>query len=265
MKLTKLEGLPQELCCKLPCELLRHIDGADIYDSSCSPEARVYLIDKGHGYFLKTSGRGTLKREAEMNDYFHKKGIGPEVLHYSSGEGDILLTARVNGEDFTASRYIREPKRLAKTLGELMRELHETDFSDCPVKNKMEEYFATARRNYATDNYDKSYFPDSFGYASAEEAILAMEKGAERLTERVLLHGDFCLPNVILDDWRLSGYIDLGAAGVGDRHVDIFWGEWTLGFNLGTHEYTDIFYDAYGRDKIDKDKLRTVAAAEVFG
>jgi kanamycin kinase len=69
----------------------------------------------------------------------------------------------------------------------------------------------------------------------------------------------------MLDDWRFSGFIDLGNGGVGDRHIDLFWGAWTLWFNLKTDRYRDRFLDAYGRDKIDAPMLKIVAAAEVFG
>jgi kanamycin kinase len=69
----------------------------------------------------------------------------------------------------------------------------------------------------------------------------------------------------MLENWRFSGFIDLDGAGIGDRHIDLFWGRWSLGFNLGTYEYSDRFFDPYGRDKINEDALRVVAAAEVFG
>ena len=85
------------------------------------------------------------------------------------------------------------------------------------------------------------------------------------LKKDVLLHGDYCLPNVILDHWKFSGYIDLGCGGLGDRHIDLVWGLWTLKFNLGTAEYTDRFMDAYGRDRIEPEKLRMVAAMEMIG
>lgn len=80
-----------------------------------------------------------------------------------------------------------------------------------------------------------------------------------------LLHGDYCLPNVIFDHWEFSGFVDLGNGGVGDAHVDLFWGAWTLTFNLKTDAYRQRFFDAYGRDKVDEEKLRLVAACEVFG
>ena len=128
--------------------------------------------------------------------------------------------------------------------------------------NRTTEYLAKAENNYRTGNYDKSSFPDSFDYRSAEEVLIS---GKNALQSKVLLHGDYCLPNIILDNWKFSGFIDLDCAGVGDRHIDLFWGVWTLGFNLKTNQYRDRFLDAYGRDKIDEELLKVVAAAEVFG
>jgi kanamycin kinase len=122
-----------------------------------------------------------------------------------------------------------------------------------------------AEENYRTGNYDKSAYPDRFGYRSAEEAYRVLTFGKDELKNDTLIHGDYCLPNIILDGWKFSGFIDLGNAGVGDRHIDLFWGSWTLWFNLKTDSYRDRFLDSYGRDKVDEDILRVVAAAEVFG
>lgn len=259
MKRTLIEKIPFTL----PESINALVRGAHIYDSSCSPEARVYFLEKDEGYFLKCAARGTLAREAQMTDYFHKKGLGAQVLEYSSGERDLLLTERVRGEDCT--HYLDEPRRLCDTIATALRSLHELDFSDCPVKDRTGEYIATAHRNYRTGNYDSSHFPDSFGYTSADEAYAVLTAGEGALRADTLIHGDYCLPNIMLDGFSLSGFIDLGNAGVGDRHIDLFWGAWTLAFNLKTDEYRDRFFDAYGRDKINTDILRTVAAAEVFG
>ena len=91
-----------------------------------------------------------------------------------------------------------------------------------------------------------------------------LKEGESAIDGRVLLHGDYCLPNIMLDNWKLSSLIDLGNGGVGDRHVDLFWGAWTLWFNLKTDKYRDRFFDAYGRDKVDEEKIKIIAAAEVF-
>ena len=261
MKRRLINKLPPTL----PRELLDLFKNADVYDSSCSPEAKVFFVDRDGGYYLKTSAAGKLAGEAKLDRYFYKKGLGADVIHYSTADVDWLVTSRVEGEDCTYCEYIENPKRLCDTIAEALRKLHETDFSDCPVQNRMTDYFSLAEENYRTGNYDKSSFPDSFGYASSEKAWRVLEEGRAFLDGRVLLHGDYCLPNIMLDSWKLSGFIDLGNGGVGDRHIDLFWGAWTLWFNLKTDKYRNRFFDAYGRDKVDEDKIKIIAAAEVFG
>ncbi len=261
MKRTFLAKYPEQI----PEEFLRLFDGASIYDSSCSNAARVYFIDKNGGYYLKVSDKGCLRAEAELTRYFHKKKIGAEVISYYSDETDYLLTSSVKGEDCTFGEYLSEPVRLATLLGETLRMLHETDASDCPVKNRIESYVYLAEQNYKTGNFNHSHFPDSFGYTSPEEAYEVAMAGKSALKNDVLIHGDYCLPNIMLDNFHFSGFIDLGSSGIGDRHIDIFWGLWSLEFNLKTDKYADTFLSAYGRELINMDVLKTVAAFEVFG
>lgn len=261
MKKTLLDHIPDQL----PPEIQRFVSGARLYDSSCSPEARVYFIDRENGYYLKCAGKGTLAREAQMTAYFHKKGFGAEVVSYLSADRDWLLTSAVKGEDCVHERYLSQPKRLCDTLAQTLRQLHETDYTDCPVMDRTAEYLAFAESNYRAGVFDASLFPEGIGYRTAEDAQAVLTDGKAALQSRVLLHGDYCLPNVMLDDWKLSGFIDVGCGGVGDRHIDIFWGVWTLRYNLKTDAYRARFLDAYGRDLANEELIRVIAAAEVFG
>ena len=250
---------------RIPELFHRFLVDAPVYDSSCSPDARVLYVDRDGGFYLKSAPAGSLKNEAALTSYFHDKGVATEVLSYESGELDWLLTRRVPGEDCTFGAYLERPEKLCDILGQRLRMLHEMDFVGCPAPDRMDSYRALAERNYHTGNYDSSHFPDSFGYASAEEAWAVIARDGYLLNGDTLIHGDYCLPNVMLDDWRFSGFIDLGNGGVGDRHIDLFWGIWSLGFNLKTDRYADRFLDAYGRDRVEPELLRIVAAYEVFG
>lgn len=241
------------------------LNNSEIYDSSCSPEARVFFIDKDEGYFLKKAPKNSLIDEVALTKYFHKKGLATDVVEYASFENDWMLTKKVVGEDCTFQMYLDAPKRLCDTIATLLRQLHETDFTGCPIKDRCNTYIKTVIDNYNNGAYDKSAFPDSFGYKSAEDAWNVAKMHMYELKNDTLLHGDYCLPNIMLDNWRFSKFIDLGNGGVGDRHIDVFWGIWTLFFNLKTNEYASRFIDAYGRNLIDKDMLRVVAACEVFG
>ena len=235
-----------------------------VYDSSCSAAARVWYLDTNGGFFLKKAPKGSLRREMELTRFFHQKGLSAPVIAYESHDCDWLLTQKIPGEDCLDREYLRDPLRLCDTLGQLLRMLHETDSNGCPVPDRTAEYLRSAQSNYENRNYDLSLFPDNWGYRTPEDAWAQIEANAQYLKKDTLLHGDYCLPNILLKDWQFSGFIDLGAGGVGDRHVDLFWGAWTLNFNLKTDRYRDRFLDVYGRDRINEDVFHTIAAIEVF-
>ena len=258
MKRTEISKIP----IVLPSKIEKLCKNAEVFDSSCSPEARVYFIDAQGGYYLKSAAAGSLKNEALMTDYFHKKGLAAEVVDYISGEGDLLLTRALSGEDCT--HYLDDPKRLCDVFGEKLRQLHEIDYSDCPIKDLTLDYLDSAFKNYENGSYNKDHFPDSFGYRSADEAFKILSEGKDLMKSDALIHGDYCLPNVMLDNLSFSGFIDLGQSGVGNRHIDLFWGRWSLEFNLKTDKYSERFFDAYGHNIIETELLEIVAAAEVF-
>lgn len=261
MKKTQPTRMPDDL----PGELRRFVASAKLYDSSSSPDARVYFVDKGDGYYLKCAARGTLAKERRMTEYFHARGFGAEVLHYTSAARDWLLTAAVSGQNCLCEHYREDPKRLCDTLAAELRKLHETDFGGCPIPDRTVDYLATAEQNYRAGKFDPSFAAGRFACRSASEAHAVLSAGKDVLQSRVLLHGDYCLPNIILKDWKLSGFIDVGSGGVGDRHIDLFWGVWTLRYNLKTDRYGGRFLDAYGRDLADESILNIIAAAETFG
>lgn len=248
----------------VPSQLYPFLDGSAVFDSSCSANARVYFLDKGPGFYLKTAPKGCLQKEAEMTRFFHQIGMAAEVLAYESLENDWMLSARVPGEDCLDAMYLAEPARLCDKTAELLRMLHDTRHSGCPV-DRTADYLATARKNYEARAYDASLFPDNWGYRTPEEAWRVVEENGKYLKTDTLLHGDYCLPNIMLDHWQFSGFIDLDAAGIGDRHIDLFWGIWSLEFNLKTDRYRDRFLDAYGRQDVCEDLFPIISAFEVFG
>ncbi|MBE6923700.1 MAG: aminoglycoside 3'-phosphotransferase [Ruminococcaceae bacterium] len=247
-----------------PDALRPFLDGGTIFDSSSSPDARVFFIENQGQYFLKVAPKGSLSSEAQMTRYFHTLSLSTQVLYYISTDKDYLLTARLHGEDCLDAKYISQPTRLCDITAQLLRQLHDTPPLHCPAPHQTAMRIRRAAENYHTSCFDSSLFPDNWGYASAEDAFRVIEQDAPCLHADTLLHGDYCLPNIILNDWRFSGFIDLGAAGIGDRHMDLFWGLWSLEFNLKTNRYNGRFLDVYGRDKIIMDVFPVIAALEVF-
>lgn len=248
----------------IPDHFHAFLDGAAIFDSSCSANARVYFLDKGPGFYLKRAPKNTLQKEAAMTAFFHSKALGAEVLSFESLDSDWLLTRRIPGEDCTWQPYKDDPVRLCDTIAELLRTLHETTHAGCPVPDHTVSYLSNARQNYHRKAFDAQLFHDTWKYSTPEEAWQVVEETGKFLKSDTLLHGDYCLPNIMLENWQFTGFIDLDSAGVGDKHVDIFWAIWSMQFNLKTDRYRQRFLDAYGREDFHEELLRTVAAIEIF-
>ena len=245
---------------------MQMLQGAEVYDSSCSAEAKVFFVDKDGGLFIKEAGAGSLKNEAAMTAFYHSKGLSAEVLYYGTHEGkDYMVTSRIPGEDCINEMYLDDPERLCDLWAELLRALHETDAAGCPVTDRIDTYKKAVKSGFGGQYYEPELFTGLWEFGSFDDAMKAAKEGLGELRSEALIHGDYCLPNVILDDWNFSGYIDLGNGGIGDRHIDILWGICTLKNNLGTNRYTERFIDVYGRDAVDFEKLRAVAAMEMVG
>ena len=208
-------------------EEMRYIfSGGNVYDSSCSPDMRVLYSDLG--YYLKIAEKNRLKKEAEMARLFAEKKLGPEMVSYLSADRDYMVTRSAEGED--ALHYLERPEALCEALCEGMKRLHDMPIKGIPASVSMDAY--------------------------------TVEKESGIIKSDTFIHGDFCLPNVMLKDGKFSSFIDVGQAGVGDRHIDIFWLIWSLNYNLGTNKYMDYIFELYGKDKIDKEALRVATEIE---
>ena len=190
--------------------------------------------------YLKIAPEGELVRSAQAQEYFHKKGLSAALLAFEQDNGrDYLLVKSVPGAYACDHSLMSDPSRLARALGETVRMLHETNSVGCPL----------------TDANDRALT------AYEQEAGRPFEGNLSLLKSDVLIHGDMCLPNIFYDEeYRFTGFIDLGDSGLGDRHFDLYWTLWSLTYNLKTDRYNEEFLNAYGRDAFDPARYELCAA-----
>ncbi len=206
-----------------PSQVYPFVADTAVYDSSCGENSQVLYTDKG--YYIKIAPKGSLGRESIIIEYFYSQGIVPQLVKYVSTDKDYMVTKPAQGMD--ATHFLDNPEKLCQSLAAAMKYLHGLPVGDISMSPQMNFY-----------NRDNLLAADT------------------------LIHGDFCLPNIMLDDYDFKAFIDLGLAGAGDRHIDLFWCIWSLWFNLKTDRYTDYFLDLYGRANIDMEKIKLIAKAE---
>ncbi|MFC3927186.1 aminoglycoside 3'-phosphotransferase [Streptococcus caprae] len=249
-----LQNLPQQL------QLL--LDNQVIQDTSGHSGAQVLKI--GDDFFLKIDQKQALQGETYLTNWFYLQGLSVEVVDYISTDRDYLVTRAAKGQP--AHTFLDNPKAVCQTLATTLRQLHDTSLDNVPLPNRLNTYLKTAQENAERGSfYEKALLPD-FGITSREEACALMTKQAHLLTADTFIHGDYCLPNILLtNEQTVSALIDVGLAGISDRHVDLFWAVWSLHYNTGTDQYGDYFLDCYGRETVEEEKLRLIAAIEAFG
>ncbi|GAC1535846.1 MAG: hypothetical protein NVS2B7_05120 [Herpetosiphon sp.] len=67
-------------------------------------------------------------------------------------------------------------------------------------------------------------------------------------------HGDFCLPNIVIHNGQVGGFIDVGRAGVGDPFRDLALCARSIAFNFG-RAWVPVFFAAYGLPRPEPARL----------
>lgn len=244
---------------KLPPEILSQLRGTELHDRTFSPRARTFLLTRADSTrYLKIAPKGELVREAEMTKFLHGHGLAPEVLAFVQNDmHDHMLTMALPGHNGIHPDHLANPRWLAECYGRSLRRLHSLDPTGCPFPLRNDEMLALADRNLRNGIFDATHLKEPHDVAASRIAIRPE-------LDHVVMHGDYCLPNLILSDARLSGFIDLGNGGLGDRHYDLYWGLWALAYNLKTERFHQDFLAAYGYDAIDPDRLAFFRIVSAF-
>ncbi len=149
----------------------------------------------------------------------------PKVLAYEAdADFQYLLMSRISGKMSCDEYYLEHPRELCRLLAQAFRMLWSVDLTGCPRERTIENELEEAKYRVENNLVDlEDAEPDTFGAGGFEnpQALLAWLQSHKPEYEPVLSHGDFCLPNIFLKDDQVSGFIDLGAAGIGDKWRDI--------------------------------------------
>lgn len=159
---------------------------------------------------------------------------------------------------------------LIPLLARALRELHAVPVTGIPLPMGPDVLLEQASERVASGLVDRGWRAQRHrAGTTAREVLSALAARLTRLpvSGPVLLHGDYCLPNVLVDGEGGWSLIDLGRMGVGDRHLDLadMTGSMLSDLNpsFGPRD-AEAFLDAYGRDLVDPELLRLYRELDGF-
>jgi kanamycin kinase len=158
----------------------------------------------------------------------------------------VLVTDALPGRDGTDDVWKADLPRHVTALARGLAAFHRAvDEEWCPFRFEVGRALDHVERRIARDEIKSGDFHDVHQHLSPRAALALLEKTMPDFEDLVVCHGDYCAPNMLLEDGRVTGYVDLGELGVADRWWDIAVGAWSVGWNFGT-DYEPLFYESYG-------------------
>lgn len=168
----------------------------------------------------------------------------PRVLAFETERNrHWLLMSAVPGGDLVSSPL--PPDMTVELIAGALRRLHALDVAACPFDHRLEYRLQAARARMEAGLVDVDDFDDERSGRTPQDLfaeLLAQKPASEDL---VVTHGDACMPNVMADGGRFSGFIDCARLGVADWHQDVALACWSIQHNLGV-EWVAPFLAHYG-------------------
>jgi kanamycin kinase/aminoglycoside 3'-phosphotransferase-3 len=159
----------------------------------------------------------------------------PETIEwFQNDEFDYLLVTGLDGKMLCDDEYLRNPELAVSLLAEGINMIRSLDIGGCPIHNGTDKKLKDAQKNIERGSVDMDDWEDDNSFSSPEELLQHLRSNIPRNMETAFTHGDYCLPNILAKDGKITGFIDSGRAGVADPWQDVALCIRSLWYNFGT-------------------------------
>ncbi|HEY9474148.1 MAG TPA: APH(3') family aminoglycoside O-phosphotransferase [Mycobacteriales bacterium] len=191
--------------------------------------AGVWRLDGRPAYHVKCwatpAGAAELAAEADRMVWLAARGFPvPEVVEAAGSDGVVwLVSTTVPGRTAAEPWPARQRDGVVDALAELARALHAVPTAICPFDRGLVVTVPAARQAARDGLVELANLDPKRRNWTVERLVARLEATRPDTEDLVVCHGDFCLPNVLLDPETLTvtGMVDTGRLGVADRHADL--------------------------------------------
>ena len=180
----------------------------------------------------------------------HPHVAAPRVVAFDDGPEQRLLTTAVPGRSFLDLVGTAAAAEIAGRFGAALRVVHDLPVASCPFDETLDVKLAAAERRVEDHRVDMDDFEPSNAGRTPHDVLAELVATRPPEDDLVVTHGDWCFPNVLLDDAGRPGVIDLPALGVACRWYDLGIGCRTTWHNVGP-DAVPAFLEGYGIEPDD--------------
>lgn len=243
----------------LPNRIKKHVSGmrCEQNDIGCSQASVYRFFSATEAVYLKVEPKeGELETEYNKLQWLNGKLCVPRIIEWvSENSTDYLLMSDIGGKMLCDNFYLNNPTLAVSLLAEGINLLRAVDIKDCPIRNDLSRKLKDAAENIRLKKIDmKDWEPGSNQFSTPQDLLDYLISNKPKDEELVFTHGDYCLPNIFADKDQLTGFIDIGRAGVADLWQDVALCIRSLWHNFNSKEYDDLLLKQIGIP-LNKEKL----------
>lgn len=256
----------------MPGELRELLDGGTWQEVSIGYSGvhvfRIHRHTSPH-YYLKIAPqmlRHNLVAEKERLHWLQTRLAVPKIYYYGSdAKYAYLLLSEIPGIMSCDPICEEDMPRLVRLLAEGLRMIHRIDIADCPFDQRLNRQLEAARQRLLAGLVDEADFDSERSGRRASDVYEQLIQARPAGEDLVFTHGDYCLPNIILD-WdkaQISGFIDWERGGIADRYQDIALAARSLDYNFD-QSWVPMLLEEYGLTAPDEEKMRFYRLLDEF-
>jgi aminoglycoside 3'-phosphotransferase-2 len=194
-----------------------------------------------------------LQDEANRMAWLVRWAQAPAVMAVATaGDEQWLVMTALAGANALQSSL--PPKTKVRVVAEALCALHAIPADECPFDESLHRRIGQARDNVAKGLVDESRFDERNVGRTAASLWEELFRTRPRAGDRVVTHGDACLPNFMLDGTTFTGFVDCARVGCADRYQDIALVCRSIEYDLG-QEWVAPFLRTYGLPHVDYERL----------
>ena len=194
------------------------------------------------------TNRNDLYEEYKRIIWLQGKCNVPEVYYYAeNGKDKFMLMEKKEG--ISAHKY----EGFAKLIGKELKKIHSINIENC---NFSQNNVETLLKN-AINNIDVIYHQinEIYPEMSKSEVIDFLKNNVP--TDKVLVHGDYSLPNILINKNGEIGLIDLGDVSISSMYFDFFYLRKSMIRNKKIEQFEELLH-AYGIKELDEKYMKWI-------
>lgn len=216
------------------------LSSAQVFRLTAKNKKSLYLkID------LRASGHYLLQEKLKLDWLKNRLPVADVLLFTEDEDNEYLLLSEISGVPAIDDSLKNDIPHVIEQLVNGLKMIHNLPIENCPFDVRLDYKIEAARERMLKGLVEEEDFDEERQGRTAKDLFEELIATKPPDQDLVFTHGDYCVPNIILENGKLSGFVDWAEAGTADRFQDLALLTRSVWNNFGK-EWEESVFEIYG-------------------